>query len=507
MKHLIALLLCAATAAATDKPRLVVVVSLDQMRPDTLQRFAKEYTGGLKRVLERGLHYRGVLEHALTQTGPGHSTMLTGCRPARTGIVANGWLERGSLKNVYCVEDAAAPVWGAKSKGRSPKLLLTSSLGDWMRAADPGAQVFSVSGKDRSAVLMGGRHANGAFWLEKGAGGFSSSAYYYPDGLPDWVKSFNRDGWYDQLPKQWKHETVDWLRADDHPSESSRYSRTTPHPLRGAVRRKTLDRIYRSPYIDEWTLRLASHLVRYYDLGGDASTDLLCVSLSATDTVGHLYGPFSQEIRDCTLRLDRNLGAFFDLLDKRGAPYVVAVTADHGVLPMTELTRVDARKVIQAATVAVQRKFGAADLFRIYGGTQVWLKPRKGVDMNAVRDTLAQSLRAQDAIAHVLDLDKLHGKDPIVDLVRYSYHPDRCGDLYVVPKEKVLLTTYGATGTNHGSPYGYDRDVPVSFLGVGIPAGKTGRVGRTIDIGPTLAHLLGLPVPEGLDGTVLSLKP
>lgn len=506
--HLLALLLlvsCAPAEDAAEKPRLAVVISVDQLRPDVLRRYAKEYRGGLKRLLAGGLHFRGELVHAATQTGPGHSTMLTGCNPARTGIVANSWINRETLRSVYCVNDDASPVFLVKNKGRSPKQMLTTALGDWMHDANPKAKVYAVSGKDRAAITMGGKHPDGAYWFDRTAMGFTSSAYYHPDGLPGWIAAFNDDGWYDQLPAQWIYQPAAGVRADDFPGESSRFSRTSPHPLRDADRRKSCDRIYCSPFVDAWTLRLAGKLVEREDLGGDDVADLLCISLSATDTVGHLYGPFSQEIHDDLLRLDRELGELFELLDRRGAPYVVVLTADHGVLPIPELKLVPLRPAIQAATAAVQKKFGRADFFRVSGDGQIWLRPQPGVDLDVARRTIADVLRAQEFVAAVLDPRALDDAGPIGELVRNTHHPARGADLYVIAKEKVLFSDY-VSGTSHGSPWSYDREVPLSFFGAGIPAGETGRTAHTIDIAPTLARALGVPAPGGLDGSVLSLR-
>ena len=509
MRAALAVFLCAALAGA-DKPRLLVVVSVDQMRPDTLSRFAKEYTGGLKRIVERGLHFRGVIDHGATQTGPGHSTMLTGCRPAKTGIVANNWFDRRSLAAVYCVEDGSSPVYGRPDRGRSPRNLLRDTLGDWMKRADPRSRVYAVSGKDRSAVLMGGLRPDGAYWLEKRAGGFSTSSYYHPAGLPDWLRAFNAGDWVKKLPEHWTYEPVSWLRADDDPRESPLLSRTSPHPLREGSLGHTLDRVYRSPHVDEWTLLLARQIVERFDLGGDEACDLLCVGLSATDTVGHLYGPFSQEIRDTTLRLDRELGALFDFLDRRNVPFVLALTADHGVLPFDRMRRIHARLTQQTVAVALQKRFGSSDLFR-RTGMQFWIDrakvKRKGLDVATVRAVLKEVLLSLDVIAEVHDRPALLGEggSALRVLARKSFHRERSGDLIVHAKENVLFDTYG-TGTSHGSPYRYDRDVPVVFLGAGIASGRRDREARTIDIAPTLARLIGVALPDDLDGTALAVR-
>lgn len=507
MRTSAALLLLAAVAAA-ERPRLVVVVSVDQMRRDTLTRFAKEYTGGLKRMLDKGLRYRGLLDHALTQTGPGHSTILTGCHPARTGIVANEWLDRKTLKPVYCVDDRQAPVYGVKGKGRSPKLVLRDALGDWMKAADGRAKVFSVSCKDRAAIVMGGRRPDGVFWLERKGGGFSTSAYYAPEGLPEWLVDFNEDGWIERLPEHWTYEPVAGLRDDDDPRESGRFSRASPHPLRTGDRTKVYDHVYHSPFGDALTLRLARRLVERFDLGGDEVCDLLAISLAATDTVGHLYGPYSQEIRDTTLRLDRNLGRLFDFLDERGAPYLVVLASDHGVLPMDGMTRVDARPLIQRVAVAVQRKHGGGDWWRFSAG-QIYVNHSQA-GAAAVPATIVAALGTEGAIRSVYDRAAMtpapgEAADGIRDLLRRSFHPDRSGDVFPIVKERTLLSVW-KVGTSHGSPHKYDREIPLVFWGPGIPPGERAREARTVDIAPTLARRIGVSTPGDLDGEVIPLE-
>ncbi|MGH7163207.1 MAG: alkaline phosphatase family protein, partial [Planctomycetota bacterium] len=338
MRVLAFLALCA-TLARAGPPRLAVVVVVDQLRPDTLARFRGEYRGGLKRVLESGRGFPCAHDHAATETAPGHATLLTGCHPRSHGITQNGWLDAAGLRQVYCVEDERSPVFGARGEGRSPRLLLRPGLGDWMKAADPRSRVVAVAGKDRAALLMGAFHADAAFWFHPEAGGMTSSGYYFPAGLPDWVAAFHADGWVDALPEEWSYAPDPSLGPDDDPRESPLFGRASPHPLRRGDRRRFLEAFVGSPYLDELTLRFARRLVERYDLGGDGSPDLLCVSCSSTDTVGHLYGPASQEVRDTVLRLDARLGELFDLLDARGHRWIVALSADHGVLPLAQLRR------------------------------------------------------------------------------------------------------------------------------------------------------------------------
>ena len=280
-----------------------------------------------------------------------------------------------------------------------------------------------------------------------------------------------------------------------------RYSRKSPHPLRKGGRQKTLARMYASPYGDAYVLRFARKLVEQHDLGGDDVTDLIAIGLSSTDTVGHAYGPFSQEIRDTTLRLDRNLGAFFDFLDERKITYVVALTADHGVLPIPDRNVIDSRPLVQRLNVAVQKKLGAGDWFRLVSTGQIYVKSAKA------RAAILEAARAEPVFEAVFQREDMEADTPglLLGLLRRSYHPMRSGDLLGVPREKVLVTRY-TTGTSHGSPWRYDREVPILFYGPEIPVGRRGREVRTVDIAPTLAGRIGISVPEGVDGVALPLK-
>lgn len=502
------LLLLAAVLHA-ERPRLVVVVAVDQLRPDVLARYEGEYTGGLKRLLERGRRFDGVLDHGMTATGPGHATMLTGCRPARVGIIGNTWLDPESLASVYCVEDPEARVHGDRRDGRSPKLMLRDALGDWLQEHDPGAKVLSVAGKDRAAVTMGGRRPTAAYWYERDANGFTTSAYYEPD-RPEWLARWTGDELVKDLPEEWKYEPVDSLRADDDPRESPKYGRASPHPLRMRSRRSTLDNLYRTPYLDALTLALAAEVADRHDAGGDAIPDLLCVSLSATDTIGHLYGPFSQEIRDSMLRIDRELGVFLAHLDERTRDYVLVLTADHGVLPLDDMTRLDFRKVAQTLSIAAQKSLGTGDWFRLAeNGVYVNRETarEKGVDVAQVAAALAEAARGMDGVEAVFDRAQLAGDGggELLELCRHSWHPDRSADLVVVTKEGVLVTDW-STGTAHGSPWLYDRAVPIVFAGPGIAPSASAGPARTIDIAPTLAKILGVPPPPDLDGVALALN-
>jgi len=485
--RILALLAVFAGGVAAEPPRLVVTIVVDQLSPATVARHRGELRGGLARLLRDGRRFACVHDHAGTETAPGHAAILTGCRPARTGIVLNRWYDPRTLRPVYCVEDPAA--------GRSPRNLLRDALGDWMKRADPRSRVVAVSAKDRSAILLGGFHADAVFWLDSGAGGIATSAYYFPAGPPDWVAAFDRDGWFEALPESWTYEPSAAAGPDDDPRESDRWSRTSPHPLGAATRERTIANLVRTPYLDAWTLRLARAALARYDLGRGPAPDLLGLSLSAVDTVGHRYGPESQEIRDTVLRLDEGLGELLALLDARGAPYLVALTSDHGVLPFSRMRRVPAAPALRE----IERRAGVKSLF-----ASGWFYVEGSGGAGAA--ALAAALRERDDVEAVFSRAELEGagRGAMLDLCRSSYRRDRSGDLVAVFREGVLLSS-GDTGTSHGSLWRYDREVPLVFFGAGVTPGEGPGEARTIDIGPTLARALGVAAPGDVEGSPLDL--
>lgn len=353
---------CAQAVASEEPIRLVLLISVDQLRPDRLK---AELPGGLGRIVREGRRFENAaLAHANTETCPGHATMLSGRHPGPSGIPSNSFVERDTLALRYCVDDLNpdAATFSGSGAGRSPRNLRVTTLGDWMKQQRPDTRVFSVSAKDRSAIMMGGQRPDGVYWLDwKGRGNFTTSRYYAAS-QPDWLDRWTRAEILDGLPEQWEHPTGDppnGIRPDAFVSESTRFSQVSPHPLPGPLEaemaesaaeaeviptdpaellKHTLIALYFSPFVDEVTLRFARELVEREQLGMRAEPDLLALGLSGTDLVGHLYGPRSQEADDALHRLDRALASFLDFLDERvgRGRVLVVLTADHGVLPLPE---------------------------------------------------------------------------------------------------------------------------------------------------------------------------
>ncbi|MGI9323059.1 MAG: alkaline phosphatase family protein, partial [Pseudomonadales bacterium] len=323
------------------QPKLILLLAVDQLRAD---RLTDKLPGGLGRLVREGFVYdNATLNHAMTSTCPGHVVMTTGVNPSKAGIAGNSYVDRDAWEERYCVDDddPDAQVLGVADERRSPAAINVTSLGGWLKAASPKSKVLSVAGKDRAAITLGGKAADGAYWYNREASLFTTSRHYVRQ-LPGYLHAFNGkdffvDGYGGRFPPEWKHGKGS-LRPDDFPGESKVRSNTSGHPLNQGEGRGRAENIYFSPYVDDATLALATQMLAAEKLGQRGVTDLLALGFSATDTVGHMYGPFSAESEATLNQLDANLDRFLKLLDARlgQGSYIVALTADHGVQPLPE---------------------------------------------------------------------------------------------------------------------------------------------------------------------------
>ncbi len=519
--------------SAEAAPKLGVIIVLDQFCAEHLERYGHLFTGGLARMHDSGTVFvEAHHDHALTLTATGHASISTGCHPNRHGVVGNHWVERATGQRVYSCDDSTVQILGdAESDGRSPRHLMTESLGDWLKKARPGSRVFAVSQKDRSAIMLGGRDPDGAYWFDDAKGRFVTSTYYM-DSLPTWVSAYDcfpfrekaiREGW----TKGWPEDTYSLAHEDAFPAENDGHAIAFPHMYDSAtaVAQTPSEWLLETPFSDEMVLDFSRELVVSEKLGLDSIPDLLCVSLSATDYVGHSFGPFSHEVLDALLRADSYLADFLASLDSivGSGSYSVVLSSDHGVMPLPEETsrngnraerimRAEARQHIDAAARQVADAIGIAQPL-IIGQTNglmldIQVAEEHGVRAPDLRKALAEAIDKLDYVEDVLTYEELSipGKsgDGYRGLYRNSFHPDRTPDLVVQYKENVLVFD-SKYGTTHGTPYRYDTHVPLMMWGHGVGHKKEpvqNRV-RTIDIAPTLAILLGISVPEEIDGVVL----
>jgi len=502
--------------ADADPPSLVVVVVVDQLRADLVQRYDGVFTGGIRRLLDQGLQFsNATFDHAGTSTAPGHGSASTGTHPNRHGLVGNSWRERnaeGVWEEVYALRDLSAPIVGLPDReGRGPANLNRSGLADWLSAHDPEARIVSLSGKDRSAIAMAGQGGGEVYWMDPEHGRFLTSTHYRDD-YPAWLDSFHETG----LARSWSE--VVWestippraellSRPDTFPYEGDGVNTHFPHHMDREVPEGGLPELNqwrsRGPYPDAAVLHLAAEALVNLELGQRGSTDYLALALSQVDRVGHAYGPLSREQLDNLLRLDRELGAFFDLLDRDvgAGRWLLGLTADHGVLELPEYLAEmgePGRRITPSERGELVRSAEAAALA---AGTEPVARAqaaaRAALDFEWVADAFPW--------AEVLSSPP---QDSLRALYARSYHPDRAigelGHLGVAIRlpEGTYMGSW-PTGTGHGTPYHHDRHVPLILMGAGISAGVDARRASVVDLAPTLALLAGVPFPADLDGSPL----
>jgi arylsulfatase A-like enzyme len=509
--------LLAQAAAPAQKPTLVLFLTVDQLRPDYLERWDRQFTGGFRRLLDKGVFFtRALQDHAITETAPGHASTLSGRFPYSTGIASNS----------AGVNTRQAPLLGdTVQQGASPFRFQGTVLADWLRASEPTARVLSVSRKDRGAILPVGRGKHHVYWWSGNTGRFLTSTYY-AESLPSWARAFNDE----QRPQAYAGKT--WgllLPVSEYPEPDTITAESTgptefPYLIpTDPARVNSSFATY--PFMDELTLAFAWRGVRALGLGEGPRTDLLAVSLSTTDAVGHRWGPDSRELHDQVLRLDRYLGAFLDsLFALRGEENVIiALTADHGVTPYPEVrsswgdnskaVRVQASAIDSAlARVAPQVARSGIDPTAFALDWPVLEIDRgkaqgKDRELRLVARAMAAEIKKVKGVQRVDVIDDLARADTVRDVTaRRWLHMFRPGGtaLLGITLDPFSVIGRGAGGT-HGSPHDADARVPVIFLGAPFASGKRDPgTARVVDIAPTLAQVLGLQPLDRLDGHVLT---
>ncbi len=498
----------------TQPPRLLVFMVVDQLPAYLLERYDDLFTGGLRRLLDRGRVFTQTThDHAVTETTPGHATLSTGTFPSHSGMVSNQWWEQegtgGQWTAVLNVVDTDTRIVGAPTvAGASPGKLLRSGLAEWLTTALPDARIVSVSAKDRAAVLLAARSPAQVAWFEPELGRFATSTFY-GDRDPDWLATFN----HDELPalagdSVWRSTVPRELAARSRPDtaayEGDGVLTSFPHRYLDAVGRVADLEFWPwwagTPMLDEATLALAQRAVTARQLGQDEVPDMLAVSLSQTDRVGHAYGPYSREQLDNLLRLDRELGAFFDWLDTEVGQdrWLVSFSSDHGVSPDPEALTAEGTQATRLTTAdgaALQQALDRSA--RVANGNRALLA-----------DSLAAAVRQIPWVARAWtdrDLTETAPADSFAVLERHSFYPGRpqglLSRLGVEMQLQPHVLTWGYQhGTGHGSPYYYDRHVPFIVMGPGVVSGKDPARVSTTDVAPTLALILGIPAPADLDG-------
>jgi predicted AlkP superfamily pyrophosphatase or phosphodiesterase len=500
-------------SAYNARPKLVVVIVIDQFRGDYLERYRDQFgDAGFRMLLDRGAYFPNCnYNYANTRTAPGHSTLFTGAYTIGHGIVSNEWWDPAKKAMVTSVEDDSTKLVGVNGNkiGASPHNLMADTLGDELKLATQGkSRVFSISLKDRAAVLPGGFAADGAYWIEPQRGEWITSTYYRND-LPQWVLDFNAR----QIDKYWNREWKDaqgmLLRSTAHRkkkdgSEAGFYEVVGP-----------------TSFANEYELEFARNLILYENVGRGPATDLLAISLSANDILGHQVGPDSAEMHQMALDLDRDIADFFDFLGHQIglADTWIALSADHGVSYVPEQVRklhipsgnLDRKKIEEEINSAIAAKFahGHAGSYVKSDYPLFWLDDQAFTALHIPEREAEQAVG--EAAERVADLRGFYtkwqlaaGDAPNTALGRKylnSYSPE--ASWYVMGVPDIYTVGFGG-GTDHLSPYNYDTHVPLAFYGLPFQPGTYRTSVEPIDMASTLASLLGINAPTHATGRVLT---
>jgi predicted AlkP superfamily pyrophosphatase or phosphodiesterase len=524
-----------------QKPKLVVVLVIDQFRGDYLTRFKDQFLpekksdgsfGGFQFLMSKGAYFPfGEYEMLQDMTGPGHATIATGAYPYRTGVPINYWYSVEKGDTVYCAEDEASKTVGEKSPrkhvGTSPKNLeKATSFTDELKNAGYSSRVVSIALKDRASIFMGGHRADLAMWMDSETNQWTTSTYYLPKAeLPEWVKTLNED------LKAVKGKKYVW-------KESKNKSGLSSKPFEGALNIKKLKSFgamfpheieegsyesASSPLGIEWTAAAAKKAVDSFGLGSQKHTDVLFVSFSSHDYVGHTFGTNSQEIEEMTLVEDKNISDLINHINKKvpgGVKNVTFVlTADHGVATNPEYLmahkiragRHDEKKMLEAVNKKLAEKYGAMDKghlvhvseYNFYLNKKV-AEERKA-DLAQIEKMIKEELKKFDGVAYVISHKDIQEKKlpfgPLEKQALRTYVPGRSGDFIVIPDPNFFP---GDDATTHMTGYNYDKVVPIIFNGSHFKPGVYTDA-KVVDIAPTLSFLLGVVPPTASEGKVLPI--
>jgi predicted AlkP superfamily pyrophosphatase or phosphodiesterase len=496
------------------------------MKAEYLEWYKGELTEGFARLLSEGTTYANAdLNYAPSETGPGHAALGTGSYPMHTGITENSSIDPASGKDVYCVEDTSAHSVDGYGGGASPNSLMVTGLADWWKSAFPASKVIAASIKDRAAILMSGKKPDQVYWYDRKSGRMVTSDHYVAH-LPAWVQTFDTSDWVSRhMPDSWTKLLPDSIYTQYGPDEMAGERRTDgstsfPHAYRPERKKQQLPS---GPYGDEMVLDFARAAIKSEKLGQRNIPDLLILSLSCTDYIGHAYGGNSHEMIDQMVRLDRELGKFIsDAEDLIGSgSLLVALSADHAALPLPEylstVQHISARRIPVKAVIypeidkldsKLQLEWHTSEpIIRSYSFLNYATASKAGIDSTTLERQVREGMQPIDGIARVFFrrdlLNPTNANMPIVGYLQRGYYPSRGKDVIILPCEYCLFTN-STTGTSHGTPYRYDTHVPLLFWGGTIAAQKVNRIVHTVDIAPTIAKYFGVPYPPTVDGSPLN---
>jgi len=515
-------LLCSITGAFASaynaRPKLVVVIVIDQFRGDYLERYRDQFgDGGFRVFLDRGAYFTDCnYDYANTRTAPGHATLFTGSYTSGHGIVANEWWDPQKKKRVTSVEDDATKLVGRSGVGASPHNLLSDTLGDELKLATGGkARVFAISLKDRAAVLPAGFSGDAAYWIDPKSGDWITSTYYRPD-LPEWVRNFNGTRPSERrAEKFWNRE---WKDSDGNTLGSTA-------PRNGMNKDGPPASFYEvvgsTPFANDYQLEFAKELVLCEKLGAGPATDLLVISLSANDILGHQVGPDSPQMRSMALALDRSLAEFFGFLGHQvGMANVwMALSADHGVAPLPEFAKtlrlpaanLDAKALREQINSLLSKKYAKkADYVVDLDYPVAWLDKDAfagtlgAKDESVAEGEVGEAMKQMGFTGYFAKSQLARGDIPPTEIGRryaHSYSPE--GGYYVIGIP-VPFRVGITKGTDHATPFSYDTHVPLAFYGLAFQPGIYRTHAEPVDLAVTLASLLGINAPAQATGRVLT---
>ncbi len=522
---------CVSFSQALQRPKLVVGIVVDQMRWDYLYRFYDRYSesGGFKRLLKNGFSCENnFIPYTPTVTACGHASIYTGSVPAINGITGNFWYDNVAERTVYCTEDSTVNTVGSNTAAgkQSPRNLMVNTIGDELRlATNFRSKVVGIALKDRGSILPAGHAANGAYWYDNKTGDWITSTFYM-NSLPNWVKDLNAKKLPDSYYKQgwatlYPINTYVQSLADENKFEGKPFgadAKGFPYNL-AKFAGVNYGALASTPAGNSYTVEMAKAAVINEKLGADAITDLLAVSFSSTDYVGHAFGPNSIEAEDIFLRLDKELGEMFDFLDDKVGKdqYTVFLSADHGVAHTPAFSKdmkmpggmINTNAIVDTLNEMLKKEFGndkiVLDISNYMVELNLPLLRSSSLKMKDIKNTIVTYLNKQPGILRAFDIDETGSValNPVIrKMVNNGYYPSRSGQIQILLQSQFIEGGY-ATGTTHGLWNPYDAHIPLVWYGWGIKPGKTYRLTHMTDVAPTLAAMLHIQMPNGSVGEVI----
>lgn len=516
-----------------DQPKLVVGIVVDQMRYDYLTRFYNKYSeGGFKLLMNEGFNCKNNhYNYTPTYTGPGHASIYTGTTPKYHGIIANYWYDKEIKKTVYCAgDDTVSSVGTDEDSGKmSPHRMQTTSFADENRLfTQMRGKTIGISMKDRGAILPAGHTANAAYWFQGEDEGNWITSSFYRDDLPSWVTSFNASDASESYLKTWNTLYDITTYTESGPDLNTfeggfkgKETATFPYDLKALSKaNKGFDILKATAYGNDLTTDFAIAAIDGEQLGQDEFTDVLALSYSSTDYVGHNFGVSSKEVEDTYIRLDKDIERLIQALDAKvgKGKYTLFLTSDHGAVEVPAYLQsvnipaglVDNKARKESLNAFMTKTFGASDLIESMSNNQIFLNREKIALLNL--DLEAVQKRIVNEVITYPNIDKAYTATAmgstsfsrgIEELVQNGFSQKRSGDVLIVDGPGYL--SYGKTGSSHGSGLNYDTHVPLLFYGKGIAKGSTLQKTRIVDIAPTISALLGISFPSGAIGIPLEI--